>query len=106
MNTAQPKRPRNAFDVYYNETRPRMAEAYSKEVQDGSFDIDKHLASSWQSLDEVARAHYQRSYDDLKRQWDSIPALDSRDDDVEMGEDEEVSQSDAGASGFTAVNRG
>jgi hypothetical protein len=121
---SQPRRPKNAFDLYCNETRPVLASEHRKEIAEGTYNVEQVLATGWSGLDATSKADFSQRYEQLKRQaevekeasnssgprqavFDAEPR--HADEDVEMGDDVEdaATPSAVGESGgFTAVNRG
>jgi hypothetical protein len=96
-----------------------------KAIADGTFDVERALATGWREMDEEQRGEFQRRLEGMKRTSDAEKEAsvggtgagqsgfdgESRqtaeaDEDVEMGEDgDDGSRSGGEVSGFTAVNR-
>jgi non-histone protein 10 len=120
---SQPRRLKNAFDLYCNENRPILASEHQKEIAEGTYDIERVLATGWSSLSSVPKADYMNRYEQIKKQADVEKDVSKStgprqmvfdaatrhvDEDVEMGEDAEDAGTPSAAGeggGFTAVNR-
>ena len=118
---SQPRRLKNAFDLYCKENRPLLAVEHKKEILEGTYDIDNILAQGWSGLDKPTRDDFLQRFEYLKKQveaekeagfvgprqtvFDAAPS--HADEDVEMAEDatDAGTPSVAGEGGFTAVNR-
>lgn len=100
--------------------RPVLTLDNRKAIADGSFDVEKTLASGWQDIEEDQRALYQKKFEESKKgagpekgseapqasagaEAEGKPAEEA-DEDVEMADGESPPTGEAG--GFTAVNRG
>lgn len=121
---SQARRPKNAFDLYCNESRPILATEHQKEIAEGTYNIEQALAAGWSSLDAVRKADFMTRNEQLKRAAETekdtggsssgprqtvFDAEKRVDEDVEMGEDAEEAGTPSAAGelgGFTAVNRG
>jgi len=121
-------RPKNAFEIYCVEKRPILYSQNYPSIQDGAFNVERALSEGWRNEPDktsyevkfLALKHSQevngdRSAGPTARDLASMGELQNGpppsriDEDVEMADDgeEETSHSgaDAGASGFTAVNK-
>lgn len=83
-----PERPRNAFELFANEQRSVLQ---AQMPRNGNHDVDKELAIKWQDMGfEGQNSYYQRiDSGDLGPPGSAKKGLDTRDEDVEMGEDGE-----------------
>lgn len=88
----QLRRPRTAFDLFCNETRPILG-------QEGVENTEQVLATRWATLDNEKKDEYTQRVDQMKRAAEAEKEVGNEDEDVEMGDE----APDAG--GFTAVNR-
>jgi non-histone protein 10 len=118
---APPKRPKSAFDLYCNDMRSVITVSNRKAIADGTFDVERALATGWRDLEEPKREEFSRRFDELKREWeaekaggtDTIKGNDDDtetktvegDEDVEMGEDGDADEANGEGAGFTAVNK-
>ncbi len=116
------RRPKNAFDLYCNETRPVLQSEHRQDIADKSFDLEASLARGWSTLDKEAKKEFTQRYEQLKQLAESeknvggsipkqgVPSgehehvVEEADEDVEMV-DEAGTPSVPEAGGFTAVNR-
>jgi non-histone protein 10 len=115
--------PKNAFDLYCKDMRSVLAERHTKEITDGSFDIEGALARGWSALDEEGRGEFLRKFEQAKkaaevekeagaggggaRQTLFDAGSRNADEDVEMAEEGDGVDTPSGeGGGFTAVNRG
>ncbi len=83
-----PRRPRHAFDLFVNEQRPVLQAQMPK---DGSYDVDKDLAIKWRDMGFEGQNPYYQRFDsgDLGAPGSVKKEPNTRDEDVEMGEDGE-----------------
>ena len=65
---SQPRRLKNAFDLYCQETRPLLAVEHKKEILGGTYDIDNILAQGWSGLDKPTRDDFSQRFENLKKQ--------------------------------------
>lgn len=115
---SHPRRPKNAFDLYCNETSPALAEQYKDEIVAGTYNVEAALAQGWSTLDPEKKAECSQRFEQTKRATElekegggglprtavfDAPA-DDGDEDVEMGDEAGTPATEAG--GFTAVNQG
>jgi len=120
----QARRPKNAFELYCNETRPVLESEHQKEIADGSYDIEGDLAKDWHSLDAEKKELFTQRFEQMKRAADlekeagapsgaAVPAAvegeirpaEDADEDTEMADDVGTPAAGAEVGGFTAVNR-
>jgi hypothetical protein len=83
-----PRRPQNAFELFVNEQRSVLQARMPK---DGNHDVDKELAIKWQNMGFEGQNPYRQRFDsgDLGPPGSVKKGLDTRDEDIEMGEDGE-----------------
>ncbi|TAQ88355.1 hypothetical protein B7494_g3305 [Chlorociboria aeruginascens] len=117
-----PRKPRNAFDLYCNDTRSVMMVQNRQAMAEGTFDIERALAIGWRDLAPEAAEEFHRRFELEKRKWESVEKevgiggggarqsiFDGEgngangDEDIEMKDEVEVGG--GGGGGFTAVNR-
>ncbi|CAL3970847.1 unnamed protein product [Diplocarpon coronariae] len=120
---SQTRRPRNAFDLYCNETRPLIAGDSRSETHDTTSDVEAALARGWNALEPDKKDMFTQRYDQIKRaaEVDKEAGIggggarkiahdaELRNPD-EAGEDTEMADTSTpavteSAGGFTAVNR-
>jgi hypothetical protein len=59
--------PKNAFDLYCKDMRYVLAKRHTKDIDDGSFDIEGSLARGWSAMDEECRAEFIRKFEQVKK---------------------------------------
>ncbi|KAK6580242.1 hypothetical protein PZA11_007264 [Diplocarpon coronariae] len=120
---SQTRRPRNAFDLYCNETRPLIAGDSRSETHDTTSDVEAALARGWNALEPDKKDMFTQRYDQIKRAAEVdkeagiggggarkiVHDAELRNPD-EAGEDTEMADISTpavteSAGGFTAVNR-
>ncbi|CZT48674.1 uncharacterized protein RSE6_09410 [Rhynchosporium secalis] len=120
---SQLRRPKNAFELYCNETRPVLESEHQKEIAEGEFNMDGLLAAGWSSLDSDKKEHFSQAFEQTKRGTDLekeaevgggaiATALSGQprvateaDEDTEMADDAGTTRETVEVGGFTAVNR-
>lgn len=93
---------------------------HRKAIADGTYDVERELASSWRNLDASKQAEFQERFDALKKAQqegkEDSSAVENKeevkaeqaDEDVEMADEPEEAEQDAensAAGGFTAINQ-
>lgn len=83
-----PRRPPNAFELFAKEQRSVLQ---AQTPKDSNYDVDKELAIKWRDMGfDGQNSYYQRfGSSDLGGPGSVKKGLDTRDEDVEMGEDGE-----------------
>jgi hypothetical protein len=66
-NHLSERAPKNAFDLYCKDMRSVLAKRHTKEIADGSFDIEGSLARGWSAMDEEGRAEFLRKFEQVKK---------------------------------------
>ncbi|KAI1484994.1 hypothetical protein F5X96DRAFT_661840 [Biscogniauxia mediterranea] len=64
-----PKRPSNAFEIYCNDTRPRLQAEHKDEIAAGEFRLEEELARGWKDLPEKEKEEFQSRYEQELSQW-------------------------------------
>ncbi|PBP25427.1 HMG box protein [Diplocarpon rosae] len=64
---AQSRLPRNAFDLFCNETRPLTVGEIRSETLDSTSDVEAALAREWNNLDPDKKEIFIHRYDEIKR---------------------------------------
>jgi hypothetical protein len=90
-----PKKPRNALELFVIENRSVLLSTNRQLSREGNYDVDKELAMKWQEMgpDGQSRYHHRFESGDYGVQGaapdSASKSRDTRDEDVEMGEDGE-----------------
>ncbi|PBP21815.1 HMG box protein [Diplocarpon rosae] len=120
---AQSRHPRNAFDLFCNETRPLIVGEIRSETLESTSDVEAALLREWSNLDPDKKEIFHHRYDEIKRASEgdkeieigvesarkTVPEGEPRIPD-ETGEDTVMADTSTpaiteSAGGFTAVNR-
>ena len=122
-STPPPRRPKNAFDLYCNETRSILMVQHRTQLAAGTYDIERSLAEGWQGLSSQEKEAVQQRFEqgkktDSDKETKRQPGADAEhgtptpipeptkqveDEDVEMGEDGQSPSGTGEAEGSVAV---
>jgi hypothetical protein len=92
----QYKRLRNGFELFASEARSSLMMANKQRIKEGKFDVEKTLATKWQSLGPEGQNEYQSRYESGEYNGGLEAGRKSREikeEDVEMEEVEDEDES-------------
>ncbi|ETS75714.1 hypothetical protein PFICI_12658 [Pestalotiopsis fici W106-1] len=64
-----PKRPSNGFEIYCNDTRPKLQQEHKDEIANGEYQLEQELAKGWKDLTTDEQGVYQKRYEEALKQW-------------------------------------
>lgn len=64
-----PKRPSNGFEIYCNDTRPKLQSEHKDEIANGEYQLEQELAKGWKDLSADEQGSYQKRYEEALKQW-------------------------------------